>query len=429
MAKNQTRAVPDEALIKDLEMKLFEFSPIDRMFGASTGITVDLAVSALASAQNGDFSSLFSIYEMIEAGDARIAGLLSTRREALASLDYVVSTSAKDDAQADEATKFVQQCIEKLRWKSFIKRALDARIYGVQMFELSWALQDGRVVPTTITPISKSRYGMNMYAGAVEIPKGRLLFKSAPMAGKWYDATAYPSNIIYLTDRDEPGYYDLGGVMRTILRWYIVKFVLIRNWAQYAEKYGHPVTTITLDKDVYMKQKQEIINLVKSVGINRYGIFFTGMQVDTQSVASSQNVDVFDRLIESANKEIAIAAVGQNLTSEIKGGSLAAADVHLDIFQTLTKGDAEMLDEGVNTQFVDPLVAKNFPSLPYEAYPRYSTVIPNREDPVAKLERFSKLAPIGKQYLYETAGVPMPADDEETIGGSDSLLSLIEKSS
>lgn len=420
---------PDLINIKDLEQKLYEFSPIDRMFGATTGVTIDLAINALATAQNGDFSQLFSLYEMLETGDARIAGLLSTRREALASLDYVVSSSAKDVALAEEATQFVSQCIEQLKWKSFIKRAIDGRVYGVQMFEISWKQDAGRVVPTQITPISKSRYGMNMFTGATDVPKGRLLFKTAPIAGKWLDATAHTGNLIYLTDRDEPGYYDLGGVMRTILRWYIVKFVLIRNWAQYAEKYGHPVTTITVDKATYDKSKTELINLVKSVGINRYGIFFDGMKVETQSVASSQNVDTFQSLIDMANKEIAIAVVGQNLTSDVTGGSLAAADVHLDIFQTLTKGDAELVDETVNVQFIDPLVRLNFPTLKYEDYPRYSTVIPNREDPVAKLERFSKLAPIGKQFAYEQAGVPMPAEDEETIGGSDSLLSLIERGS
>lgn len=415
------------AHIKDLEMKLFEFSPIDRMFGATTGITVDLAVNALSTAQNGDFGPLFSLYEMIEGGDARVGGLISSRREALSSLDFTVSTSS-EDKQAQEAVSVVTEVIEKLRWKSFIKRALDARIYGVQMFETCWHKVGARVLPYKITPIAKSRYGMNMYIGARDVPPGALLFKSAPLIGQWVDPTQHAGNIIYLTDRDEAGYYDLGGVMRTILRWYIVKFVLIRNWAQYAEKYGHPVTTVTMDKATYERSKQEIINLLKSVGINRYGIFFEGMKVDTQNVASSQNVDVFERLIQQANKEIAISIVGQNLTSEITGGSLAAADVHLEIFNTLTRSDAEAIDEAINTQFVDQIVRLNFPTLKYEDYPRYSTVLPKREDPVAKIERFSKIAPIGKQWAYEQAGIPRPEKDEETIGGSDSLLSLIERS-
>lgn len=413
--------------LKDLEQKLFTFSPIDRMFSASTGITVDLALSALATAQNGDFGPLFSLYETLEGGDARIGGLISTRREALSSLSFVVSSSS-DDQLAIDATKFVSDVIERLKWKQFIKRALDGRIYGVQMFELSWRKDGAQVVPYEITPISKSRYGMNMYSATTDIAPGRLLFKSAPVVGKWVDPTAHTGNIMYLTDREEPGYYDLGGVMRTILRWYIVKFVLIRNWAQYAEKYGHPITTITLSQSQFEKSKTEIINLLKSVGINRYGVFFEGMKVDTQNVASSQNVDVFESLIDMANKEIAIAIVGQNLTSDVEGGSLAAADVHLEIFQTLTKSDAEAIDEMINTQFVDVLVRLNFPTLKYEDYPRYSTVLPNRQDPVAKIERFAKIAAVPKQWAYEQAGVPMPDEDEETIGGSDSLLSLIERS-
>src|SRR5690606_33678394 len=51
--------------------------------------------------------------------------------------------------------------------------------------------------------------------------------------------------------------------------------------------------------------------------------------------------EVFAKLIEWANKAMSVAVLGQNLTTDVEGGSHAAAQVHENVRQDLIDSDAE----------------------------------------------------------------------------------------
>src|SRR5690606_14363612 len=60
--------------------------------------------------------------------------------------------------------------------------------------------------------------------------------------------------------------------------------------------------------------------------------------------------EVFAKLIEWANKAIAVAVLGQNLTTDVEGGSHAAAQVHENVRQDLIDSDAETLSTTAREQ-------------------------------------------------------------------------------
>jgi phage gp29-like protein len=69
---------------------------------------------------------------------------------------------------------------------------------------------------------------------------------------------------------------------------------------------------------------------------------------------------VFFKLIEQCNMEITLAIQAQNLTSEVKEGSLAAAREHGDVKQTLLQSKARGFCRTLYTQLARPFAALNY---------------------------------------------------------------------
>jgi phage gp29-like protein len=53
-------------------------------------------------------------------------------------------------------------------------------------------------------------------------------------------------------------------------------------------------------------------------------------------------------LLESCKTEVAIAILGQNLTTEVKGGLYAAAESHMAVRQDIIYGDKKLVEDTFN---------------------------------------------------------------------------------
>jgi len=52
--------------------------------------------------------------------------------------------------------------------------------------------------------------------------------------------------------------------------------------------------------------------------------------------------------IEMCNTEIAVTILGQNLTTEVKGGSFASSKTHKEVLESITTSDVELIEESLN---------------------------------------------------------------------------------
>jgi hypothetical protein len=76
--------------------------------------------------------------------------------------------------------------------------------------------------------------------------------------------------------------------------------------------------------------------------------------------ASDQGWEGFLALIKQCNDEIVLPLQGQNLTTEVKEGSLAAARVHGDVRQSIIEAKARGFQRTINQQLARPFAAVNF---------------------------------------------------------------------
>lgn len=156
------------------------------------------------------------------------------------------------------------------------------------------------------------------------------------------------------------------GAIRAIAPWWLARNYALRDWARYSERHGMPIglaktpagadiPLIDAFRLAVSQLGQESILQLPTSGDPMIGSYdFQWLETKDQSW------DGFLGLITQCNSEITLPLMGQNLTTEIKEGSFAAARVHGDVRQAIVEADARALAQTIYVQLARPFAAINF---------------------------------------------------------------------
>lgn len=103
--------------------------------------------------------------------------------------------------------------------------------------------------------------------------------------------------------------------------------------------------------------------------------------------------------MDACNTEIAMALLGQNLTTEVKGGSYAATTGHLEVRKDITEGDADGLVSEPISEVVKIAHSLNFTS-PAPKFKLFSEeeIQVDRADRDEKMQRGNPNLKFKKEY-------------------------------
>jgi uncharacterized protein DUF935 len=156
------------------------------------------------------------------------------------------------------------------------------------------------------------------------------------------------------------------GAIRAVAPWWLGRQYGLRDWQRYEERNGFPWIKALTPAGADPADIAAFLNSLKSLGQE------TIMQLPqyNEQVGSNFNVELleaqinnwegFQRLIECCNGEIAQSYLGQNLTTEVKEGSLAAARQHGDAEQVILAAIARALCLYVEQQWIRPYALINY---------------------------------------------------------------------
>lgn len=156
------------------------------------------------------------------------------------------------------------------------------------------------------------------------------------------------------------------GNLRPISPWWLARNYALRDWARHSERHGMPIgkaiTPFGAAPDMIQNYRNQLANL------GQESIIQLPQSPDPQIGSydlewletNGQSWDGFQGLINQCNAEITLSILGQNLTSEVKEGSFAAARVHADVRQAILEFDARALSQTIYTQMARPFAAINF---------------------------------------------------------------------
>jgi phage gp29-like protein len=220
----------------------------------------------------------------------------------------------------------------------------------------------------------------------------------------------------------------MSGAIRSLGMKYVDRQWTERDWARYCEKHGMAIIEGKVPSGTEESEKAAFLTDLHNVG--NEATIITPQGGDGQPSygvelheASANTWQTFKSRKESLDTDIAILLLGQNLTTNVQGGSRAAASVHDDIRIEKKREDAELFRQ-VREQVLIPWAEYNFEAGKGNAlapYPEPQIAPPDDEQAEANalkllgdaLTSLKAACPrVDVEGVLEAQGIPLLAEDD-----------------
>jgi len=197
------------------------------------------------------------------------------------------------------------------------------------------------------------------------------------------------------------------GAWRSVSRWWILKEYGRDDWGRYSERHGQgTLVGFPVDEGSTKEMRDELASDISDLG--RETTIVTPPGYDLKLVeAVADTWETFQAQINMANAAIAIRILGQNLSTEVQGGSYAAAQVHSAVAAAIIRADDETSATTIRSQLIWWWAAFNFGDGRKAPWPKRDTTPP--ADTAALATTWDKAADALKKWL----GLGAPVDKPE----------------
>jgi hypothetical protein len=326
--------------------------------------TPSLVRSAEVLADGGNLRMAADLCEALLTDD-RVQGVLGARVRGLLGLDLSFEASG-DRRRSKRAVKALD--LEEDWWASFPEAEL-ARLLswgillGVGLGALRWTPRDDG---TRVLPVLEGRHAR--YLSYDWTDRGwRLLVESGgeiplqPGDGTWVLHAPYGAQ--------RPWAH---GAWRALARWWLLKTYARQDWARHSEVHGTPIRAGVAPVGSHKNDREELAADLAGLGHDTGLCLPPGYDLKLVE-ATARTWEMFREQIRMADAGTAIMLAGQNLTTEVSGGSLAAAQVHQAIRADLIRADGESTATDLHHQALRPWATLNFGDADLAPWPAWAT--------------------------------------------------------
>lgn len=156
------------------------------------------------------------------------------------------------------------------------------------------------------------------------------------------------------------------GVVRSVGMYYVDKWYALNDWRVYITNNANPLRVlITIREDSSRGTddasiEQLLIDIARHQQLGLPVHLPEGHKLNLLQANTTMTADIFEKKIKQADTEIAIAYLGQNLTTEVQSGSHAAAKVHESVLHDRIRAYTKTLNTSINL-LVKEFYKYNFP--------------------------------------------------------------------
>jgi phage gp29-like protein len=377
-----------------------------------TSWDVVTTTTALDAHTLGQFYQSGQLADAMTADDAFDA-VLQTRVLGLISRPFRLLPSKRGDPKL---AKRARDTVAEL-WGSMLPSETLSNIFlwwllmGFSIAQPIWGYREKLWVPTQVQPwhptnswfdVSSRYYVANSMEGPVYIQPGR---------GDWMILAPF-------------GQYRgwLRGAVRAVSIPWLARQYALRDWARYSEVHGLPIKKIKVPATADGPDKGAILQAFANLGNESTVVLPQGID---NNPATSYDLDLieakadtweaFQGLINKCETRMAIRMLGQNLTTEVSAGSMAAANVHDRVRLDYTRFDAKSMG-AIREQLLVPFCEFNFGNGDLAPYPQWDTRPPDdrtaqgrvvSEVAQASMNFANAQAPVDIRALLKLLGVPV----------------------
>lgn len=200
-----------------------------------------------------------------------------------------------------------------------------------------------------------------------------------------------------------------GAIRAVASPWLARQFAAYRDWPRYSEIHGIPIMKPIVPFDANEEDKKRFGDAVTQLGVETSILCPQSQErkYDLELLEAQDNTwQSFEHLVAACDMSIVLALLGQNLTTEVKEGSLAAARVHGDVRQDLLEHDNRSLSHFIYTQVARPFALFNFGDADLAPYSTWQ--VEPVEDKGMRAKAFSDLATAIKSFQDANMPLDMP---------------------
>lgn len=400
-----TRARPDERRIEPSGSPWVRFSGYP-----SEGLTPGALSAIFKAADMGETSAQMELFEEMEEKDAHLAAELLKRKHAVAGLKWEVGPARCNGQTGHDPEKVADFCRESLmgipRLAESFFDLLDAIGKGFSLAEIVWRVREKRVDAAALEWVHPRHLSFTSGRPALLTEKGG------------FEGQAIPEfKTILHRHKARSGHETGAGLLRVVAWMYLFKNYALKDWVAFTETAGMPLRLGRYEPGASKADKDALAQAIRSLGSDAAGVISKNTEVEFIEAARSGSLEVYEALVNLANREMSKAIVGATHATEADGrGSYALAKTHNEVRLDLVRADAAGLAATIRDQLLVPLTGFNF---------GWETPAPNFEfrleeprDLKALSEAFLNLSRMGVKFsprhLSALFGLPLAGQEEES---------------
>lgn len=341
------------------------------------GADVGKIQAILLAAFSGRPGQLMDLYDDARDRDARLDAVCRIRTLALVGRPW--SVKPPRGMETDPVAKFVAEQVSDIiagveEWELAVGFIADGILRGYSVTEIIWGVdRQGRVVPQELKWRHPNRFAFDEQMRIVKYDYGD------PYPGVRLDSFGEYKFIVHSPTSGRAAYPMRRGALLGTVFPALTKRYGLRWWLKAAERFGQPLPYVKLPQGAGPQLKEEALAMLRHIHADWEAVVWGGIELGTFPGSGGKQGETHQALVELINREVAIAILGQNLTTEVDGGSLAATEAHNLVRQDLLAADAMEIAATIRRHLIQPIVEYNWPGAPVPLYEMQLTAKKTKE--------------------------------------------------
>lgn len=273
--------------------------------------------------------------------DPIVGGHVRRRKAAVVGMEYRLNLDETDD----KVVQLIEQMLANIDVYRFINDILESTMYGYQPIELIWNKETW--LPESLIAKPQEWFQFNT--------AGELCFIGQDLRPEPVPEMKFLCPVQNSSYVNPYGQGDLAMVYWPT----VFKRAGLKFWAKFTEKYGTPWLIGKEPRSNLPEDTQKLLDSLEALAGDAVGTIPNDSSVEIlEASGKSSSIDTFEHLIRYCRSEIAIALLGQDMSTE-KSSTHASAKAGLEVTDDIRDQDCRIVENCFN-QLIDWVCALNF---------------------------------------------------------------------
>ncbi|WP_162906700.1 DUF935 domain-containing protein [Algihabitans albus] len=371
------------------------------------GLTPRKLAQILREAEEGEPERYLDLAEAMEEKDLHYASVLGVRKRQVSQLPITVVPAGEEAEQLRQAEE-LEDWLEREELRDELIDILDATGKGFSLTEILWDTSERQWRPKGLEWRDPRWFRFDRTDGRT--PLLRETTGDRPLT---------PFKYVFHCSKAKSGLPIRGGLARLAAWMYLFKSYTVKDWLAFMEVYGMPLRVGKYHAGATAEEKAVLLRAVRNIGADVGAIIPEGMMIDfVEAVGKGATAnDLYEKFGNWADTQVSKGVLGQNLTTQVEGGSFAAANVHNEVRGDIEGADARQLSATLNRDLVRPFIDLNYG--PQKVYPRLKIGREEERDLRMLLAGAKALVPMGarisRKGMMQAFALPEAEDEEDQL--------------